>query len=35
MRADNRYSVNDLQQGIYFIKVSDEEKTTVSKLLVQ
>ncbi|MEO5890697.1 MAG: T9SS type A sorting domain-containing protein [Ferruginibacter sp.] len=33
--ADNRYNVSDLKHGIYIIKVTDEEKTHVSKLLIQ
>ena len=35
VNTDNRYNINDLQQGIHFIKITDEEKATVTKLLVQ
>ena len=33
--ASNRYSVNDLRKGMYFIKILDKENKTVSKLIIQ
>ena len=35
VNSDNSYLVNDLKRGVYFIKVTDEEKTNISKLFIQ
>lgn len=35
VNPDNRYNINDLQKGIYFIKVKDSEKMTTVKLKVE
>ncbi len=34
VNAENRYNINDLQRGIHFIKIRDEENVTVSKKLL-
>ncbi|MEP7251742.1 MAG: T9SS type A sorting domain-containing protein [Ginsengibacter sp.] len=35
VNADNLYNINDLPQGMHFLKIRDEEKTTITKLLIK